>query len=207
MTDNSNMPDWDDLTDIWQQSPDVDMEKMARHARFVWWRMRINFVIEVVLCLGGMGLFGWYLVTGDAASMVGGTALSVIMLIFCGLGLWASYYIRAGAWGQADGTAQSLVDLQIRRARSSVRYMLVNNWGCGVGLLTFGYIYWSLIERYGSIEAPELSTVNYWLVGTILIFLLFPFATIPFLKRKRDEITRLEVLANQLKDDDEASEV
>jgi len=204
---NSNMPDWDDLTDIWQQSPDVDMEKMARHARFVWWRMRINFAIEALFCAGGMAFFGWQLVTGDAGAMVGGVPLFVAMFLFCGLGLWSSYFVRAGAWGRADGTAQSLVDLQIRRARSSVRYMVVNNWGCGVGLLTFGYIYWSLLERYGSVDAPEMSMVNYWLAGTILFFLMFPFATIPFLKRKRDEIARLEALAGQLKDeegDDEA---
>ncbi|SDE37625.1 hypothetical protein [Kordiimonas lacus] len=206
MTENSNMPDWDDLTDIWQQSPEVDMDKMARHARFVWWRMRINFAIEVVLCLGGMALFGWHLVTGDAADKVGGTALSVAMLLLCGLGLWASCFIRAGAWGQADGTAQSLVDLQIRRARSSVRYMVVNNWGCGLGLLTFIYIYWSLIERYGAIDHPELTVANYLMVGTILFFLLFPFFTIPFLKRKRDEIARLEALAQQLVDEGDRPE-
>ncbi len=201
MTENSNMPDWDDLTDIWQQSPDVDMEKMARHARFVWWRMRINFAIEATLCLGGMVLFGWFLVTGEAASKVGGVALNVVMFVFCSAGLWASCFIRAGAWGRADGTAQSLVDLQIRRARSSVRYLLVNNWGCGIGLLTFGYIYWSLLERYGAVDAPEMTMVNYWVTGTVLFFALFPFATIPFLKRKRDEIARLEALANQLKDE------
>lgn len=202
MTENSNMPDWDDLTDIWQQSPDVDMGKMARHARFVWWRMRVNFAIEAIFCMGGMAFFGWQLITGGASAMVGGVALSAAMVIFCGLGLWASYYIRAGAWGQADGTAQSLVALQIRRARSSVRYMLVNNWGCGIGLLTYSYIYWSLIERYGSFDHPDLSVVNYLMIGAMLFFLLFPFASIPFLRRKRDEIARLEALARQFEEDE-----
>ncbi|MFC4348458.1 hypothetical protein ACFO5Q_11415 [Kordiimonas lipolytica] len=202
MSTEKNMPDWDDLTDIWQQSPEIDMDKMARHARFVWWRMRVNFAFEVIVCLSGMGLFGWDLLSGSAAKQVGGIPLAIVLFLVCALGLWAAFYVRSGAWGQADGTAQSLIDLQIKRARSSIRYIIVNNWGCGVGILAFGFIYWSLIERYGSIDAPELDTVNYWVTGTMLFFLLFPFATIPFLKRKRDQLARLEKLACQLTEGD-----
>lgn len=197
MSDKPEMPDWDDLQDIWRDSPATDMVAMARHARLVWWRMRVNFAIELVLCLVGMGFFGGEILKGAQGIIL---AFHILFFAFCAGGVWAAFHIRKGAWGEPDGTALSLVTLQIRRSRSAIRYVRINNWGClaAIPLIALAFHYVDL-KRGGLTLEKDL--IVYILVGAYaLLCVLFPILTRRYVRRKKALIAELEAVAEQLND-------
>ncbi|NVJ70730.1 MAG: hypothetical protein HWE08_10280 [Alphaproteobacteria bacterium] len=202
MTDKNEMPEWDDLQQLWQDSPDVDMTKLAKHARFVWWRMRLNFAVEVAMCLLGIGFFGWQAITKFAFPDV---VMEAFFVVLCAAGIWGAFYIRRGAWGEPDGSALSLVELQIRRAKSAIRYIVINNWGCLAGMPVIALTYWVMYSRHGNLTYERSVTLHVLMGGMAAVFVLFPILTRPYVRKKKQQILELERLAEQLKQaDDEA---
>lgn len=196
MTHQQEMPEWDDLQDIWQDSPEVDMQRMARHARFVWWRMRINFVLELLVCTVGIGVLGWDLTTQSTPV---GYLFDITFILFCLGGIWAAFYIRKGAWGEPDGTALSLVELQIRRARSAIRYIVMNNWGCLAGVFALGLGYWMMYDKLGTFDHEDMRGMNILAVSAGAMFVLFPVLTRPYVQKKQKQIEQLSEMADQLR--------
>jgi hypothetical protein len=197
--DMGTMPDLDELAelkDVWQDSPDVDMGKMAKHARFVWWRMRINFAFEVVFALIGLVVLGSHV---DASS-VPGSAFGIVGSLYCLGALWAAFRIRRGAWAEAGVDALSLVELQIKRAKSSILYIKLNSAFGYLGLVIIALGYWVLLDRYGSLSDERLFVVHWFFGIMTLILLIFPHAFKPYVRRKKEEIRRLIGVAKQLKD-------
>ncbi|WP_417449698.1 hypothetical protein [Kordiimonas sp.] len=192
-------PDWDDLKDIWQDSPPVDMARMARTARFVWWRMRFNFVLELLVSIAGVGVFAYLL--------YGVGSLPQLLLACAGMllsfgGLYAAFRIRKNAWGEPGDTALSLVQLQIRRAQSAILYVKANNWLGIISLSMLPLAYWVLYD--GTKEATEERVAHFELFlclgfAVIVVVLL---AMLPYLRRKQRELKELEQLARQLSDED-----
>jgi len=192
--DREEGPNWDDLQGMWQDTPAVDMAKMARSARFVWWRMRVNFVLEIVISVVGLVVFGAFI---DFAS-VPLTLLGVFGLVYCAVAIWAALRIRRGAWDDTSGDAMSLVQLQIRRAKSTILYIKLNSWLGLAALFLIPLAYWVFYERYGSLSHEKLDMAH-WVLGAMAIFLLaFPLVTRPVVHKKKQQIEALEAVRAQL---------
>jgi len=193
--DGDNMPDWDNLQDVWQDTPPVDMAKLVRNARFVWWRMRINFVAEIVASVVGAIVFGTLVdFSSLPATLVGGFGM-----LYCGIAFWAAIHIRRGAWGSNAGEdALLLVQLQIRRARSMLLYIKLNSWLGYAALLLVVLGYWLLFDRFGSFDNDGFNHVH-WVFGVMVFLILaFPLALRPFVRKKKFEISMLEKIEAQL---------
>lgn len=188
------MPEWDDLQDVWQDTPSIDMAKMVRNARFVWWRMRINFALELVLSIVGLLLFGSFV---DFASLPA-TTLGLLGMFYCAMTMWAAFHIRRGAWDDPGKSALSLVQLQIRRAKSAILYFRLNSWFGYAGLLLIPVGYWVMYERFGSLDHQDMNTVH-WVFGGLAVFILgFPLVTLPLVRKKKEELEALEAIEHQL---------
>ncbi len=190
--DKNEMPDWDELQEVWQASPSIDMQKLARHARFVWWRMRLNFIAEVVLCLCGIGVFGFMLSYDSLANIV----FSISGVVFSIIGLWSAVKIRQGAWGEPDDTAVSLLKLQIARAKSAIRYVKFNIYLSLPAVMLIVVGIWVVYEKHGSFLPADLSDDKYLYIAffatACLFIVLFPFLTRNYVKRKEAMIYELE---------------
>lgn len=195
-TDNNNN-DLADLQDVWQDTPPVDMQGMAKKARFVWWRMRINFVMEVIMSLVGLA----FLVTVIDFTSVATTSFGLVASLYCLGALWAAFHIRKGAWGGADEDALSLVQLQIKRAKSSILYVKLNTYFGYAGLIIIALGYWSIFEKLGSLKHDRLVVVH-WIFGLMaLVLILFPIVLRPYVRRKENEIEKLQELEQELQQD------
>ncbi|NVJ98308.1 MAG: hypothetical protein HWE25_09155 [Alphaproteobacteria bacterium] len=198
MSNQPDMPDWDDLQDLWQDTPEVDMSKLASHARFVWWRMRFNFAFELLACAGGLAFMIWDLWHAEGWIRI---LFDIFFILFCSGGLWAAFYVRRGAWGDPGETALSLVELQIKRAQSSIRYVQVNNWGClaGVPIIVMTYL---MVHQQGLITDEKSLVLNILMGIGIATFTLFPILSRPYVKSKRDLVGKLELMAEHLRQQD-----
>lgn len=207
MTDNNNdmkpmnddMPEWDDLQEMWQeQSPDIDMAKLARNARFVWWRMRFNFITEVAACIFGLAVFATFFDINSLATML----FAAFGVGFCIVSLWGAVYIRRGAWGKPDDTALSLLKLQIARAESAIRYIRVNAYMSYGSLLMLGLGYWVIYEEHGTLlpygEDPFLYFFHGVLIGLGITALLFPIFGRFYIRKKKALIAELEARIDEL---------
>ncbi len=206
MTENNNDmngPEWDNLQKMWQDSPEIDMNKLARNAKFVWWRMRINFIIEVLACILGIVLFGLMIDFSQLEfSLLGGFGV-----LFCMISLWMAVVIRKGAWGKPDDTALSLINLQIARAKSSIKYIKFNSY-MGLGTLVILALGFRIIYiKHGTLLPNAESDPSIYIMLGVLIGLgstafLFPIIGWVFIKRKRRLINELKTRAAELQSDD-----
>lgn len=207
MTDNNNdmkpmnddMPEWDDLQEMWQeQSPDIDMGKLARHAWFVWWRMRLNFIIEVIACLGGVGVFAAFFDATSLATML----FSIFGVGFCIISLWGAVYIRRGAWGRPGDTAVSLLKLQVARAESAIRYILVNQYLSYGSIVMLALGYWVIYEEHGTlIPAGEDTSLFFFhgvLIGLGIMACLFPIFGKYYIGKKKALIQEFQTRIDEL---------
>ncbi len=197
--DLMDTPEWDNLQELWQDSPSVDMEKMARKARFVWWRMRVNFVIELLMCGAGLivTLYLMYRATTMATYVFAGAA----GLLSVG-GIYAAFRIRRGAWGEPGDTALSLIELQIRRAKSAILYVKANYW---LGIVSFAMLplaWWTITDEDPGIAPDELQRVRYIIVAALAALIMVMMVLWPYMKKKQRELIELEKIAKQLKEDD-----
>jgi len=191
-------PDWGALQAVWQDTPPVDMAKLARNARFVWWRMRVNFAFEVGFSLFGMFIFGTLI---DFASW-SATFFGLVGEAFCIAGLWASVHIRRGVWDEADGDALGLVRLQIKRANSEILYIKMNCWLGYASLFLLLLGLWFLYDRIDTLEPERLLAVR-WVFGVVLaVIVIFPLATRPYVRRKKALIEKLHLVEAELEQEE-----
>lgn len=200
MTDRDQMPDWDDLKDLWQQGPNLDMERMARQARFVWWRMRINFVLEILLCTIGVGFMGHFMWSDPTLARL---TFGGLMTAFCVFGVWAAFWVRAGAWDSADGTALSLIRLQIERAYAGIRYVKINLWAFAVSFPVLGGGAWAVLTQEPPPSDRRITFLIAFCLGYLVMAFVFWLVSRGYVKRKRREIEDLSEAEAQLKASDD----
>jgi hypothetical protein len=194
MSSSSNLDDMSELQEMWQDTPPVDMQQLAKHERFVWWRMRVNFALEVLVAVAGLVVIG----TSLTFSSVPGVVFGFVAWLYCMGALWAAFRIRRGAWDDAGESALSLVELQIKRAQSSILYVRLNSYFGYIGLGIIALAFWVLEDKHNGLPYSEFGHV-YWIFGVMAVFLVvFPFALRPYVRRKEAEVARLEGLAKQL---------
>ncbi len=202
MDNNQDMleaPNWDNLQQLWQDSPPVDMDRMAKKARFVWWRMRVNFVIELLMCSVGfvVTLYLLYRATTLATCVFAFSA----WLLSSG-GIYAAFRIRRGAWGHPGDTAQSLVALQIRRTKSAILYVKANYWLGLVSLAMLPLAWWTIVDEDPNIAADELLRVKYTIGAALIALIVVMVALWPYMKKKQSELEELQDIAKQLEEED-----
>lgn len=190
----SGMPNWDELKDVWQDTPPVDMAKLARNAKFVWWRMRINFILEVA---GAITVAAVSVIEVDFASLSSIVFFSAFLL-FAVVAFWAAVHVRQGAWGSAGDDAEALLDLQINRAKSTIRYIKVNNWLSLSAFLLVPLAYWNIFDGPEQFDAAQMRVIH-WAYGAVMVFVVaFPLITRNIIKSKRREIEHLGAVKAQL---------
>lgn len=194
-----NQPDWEGLTSLWQDSPPVDMQKLARNARLVWWRMRIIATIEMLACIVGAGVFSYMIYDAQSVPQV---VFGIFGILFSFGGGYGCLWVRRGAWGQPDGDALSLVRLQIRRAEAGVRYVMFNNWLGLVSLAIFPLAFWVLHDGTRELSAERLH--DFYKLAT-LAFVVMAVSVVglwPFGRRKKRELEQLREVERQLSEVD-----
>lgn len=197
--DNQSNGDWGELQQLWQQTADgIDLKKLARHARWVWWRMRFLFAIDVIACLVGIGVF----VSIFDASSSALTSFSLFGVLFCSAGLWAAFTVRRGAWGGDTGTALALVQLQVKRARSALLYIKLNVQlsYLALGLVTLGM--WVIYDQHDTALPPDRPWAMGMMLGVGIILLVAPLIARPFRHRYEKRLAELETLEEQLSSED-----
>ena len=192
---NSGQPDWDDLKDLWQESPDIDFAKLAKNAKLVWWRMRILAAVEMMTCVAGVILFGYMVYDAQSLAQVVLGGFGVLFSLGGGYGcLW----VRRGAWGQPDDDALSLVRLQIKRAKAAVKYVRLNNWlGLGSAAI-FPLAYWVIHDGTRELTPDRLATFNKLVVVAALVMVVSIVSLWPYGRRKRRELEELRDVERQL---------
>jgi len=191
---NLGEPDWDALQNVWQDTPSVDMAKLARNARFVWWRMRANFALEVAFSLIGMFVFGSLIDFSSHSA----TLFGLVGAVFCVASLWASVYIRRGVWSEADEDALGLVRLQIKRAQSELLYVRVNCWSGYAALVLLLLALWFFYDRIDTVTPDRILAARWFFGLAFAAIIIFPFATRPFMRRKRELIEKLQKVEAEL---------
>ncbi|PCI62240.1 MAG: hypothetical protein COB37_07165 [Kordiimonadales bacterium] len=192
----ADMPNWDELQDVWQDTPPVDMAELARNAKFVWWRMRINFVLEVA---GSLTVAAISMIEVDFASL-SSVVFFTAFLLFGVAALWAAVHVREGAWGSAGEDAEALIDLQINRAKSTIRYIKVNNWLSVSAFLLVPLAYWNIFDGPEQFDEAQMRVIH-WAYGAVMVFVVgFPLVTRNIIKSKRREIEHLGAVKAQLAD-------
>ena len=194
-----NQPDWEDLKDIWQDSPPVDMEKMARNARFVWWRMRIITFVELCICVAGAAVFAFAIYQHQTLARA---IFGLFGVCFCLGGGYGCLWARRGAWGRAEGDALSLVQLQIQRARAGIRYVKINCWMVlpALGILPLSFWVMNDGTREFSVERADNFYIALAVAGAVVVASVVPL--LPYYFKKKRELVELEALRRQLSEDD-----
>ena len=119
--------DWLALGEDWRAQPGsaIDVDALRNEVRRRGCRLRWALVNELVAFAMAMGLCLWVLLSGRA-----GLAPAVViglMVLLAGFQAW-SLWIRRRQVGDSDLDARAMVDLEIARARTSLRYWRVSIW-------------------------------------------------------------------------------
>lgn len=201
MTKQDNVPDWGDLQALWRQGPALDMDKMAKQARFVWWRMRVNFALEILFCMVGFGFMAHFMWSNPVIERLIFGGLMTGFLVF---GFWAAFWVRAGAWDGADGTALSLVRLQIERARSGIRYARLNLLAYAVSLPLLAVGVWAKLSENPPSEDKDFSLLVFLCVGYCLLAPVFWLLSRRYVHKKMRETDDLQDIETQLENGEDA---
>ena len=200
--DKNGEPDWGALQNVWQDTPPVDMAKLARNARFVWWRMRLNFALEIVFSVAGFYIFARLIdLSSLSASLFG-----VVGMVFCIAGFWAAVHIRRGVWGEASEDALGLVRLQLKRARSEILYVRINYWLAYASIILLLLALWFLYDRIDTIEHRKIIAVSWLFAFVLAVIILFPLVTRRFIRRKKALIEKLRRVEAELEQEQEQEE-
>ncbi|WP_262689498.1 hypothetical protein [Kordiimonas aestuarii] len=202
MSDRKNMshqPEWDDLKTMWQDSTPVDMEKLARNARLVWWRMRLIALVEILFCIVGAAVFLYAIVEQQSLARV---VFGVFGVCFCVGGGYACFWSRRGAWGHAEDDALSLVRLQIKRARAGIRYVKLNCWMGVASIAILPLAFWVMNDGTRNVGPDHMKEVHITLAVAGLAIIASVVALWPYYRKKKRELHELEVLEHQLSEED-----
>ena len=205
MSDRNNdhmkpgQPDWDDLKELWQESPAVDLEKLARNARRVWWRMRIIATLEILVCLAGFAVFAYMAFDMKSPAQV---TFGIFGMLFSLGGGYGCLWVRRGAWGQPEDDALSLVRLQIRRADAAVKYVKLNNWLGLAAIAIFPMAYWVIHDGTRELTPERLANFNKMMLLAIAVMAASIVALWPYGRRKKRELEELRKVEAQLSESD-----
>lgn len=195
---NSGQPDWDDLKGLWQESPAVDLGKLARNARLVWWRMRIIAAFEMLCCIAGALVFAYMIYDAESNAQL---VFGVFGVLFSLGGGYGCLWVRRNAWGAPDDNALSLVRLQINRAEAAIKYVSLNNW-LGLGALAiFPLAYWVIHDGTRELTPERLDNFNKMVVVAAIVMGVSIIGLWPYGKRKKRELVELKELERQLSDE------
>ncbi len=194
---NSESPDWQQLQKVWQDTPSVDMAKLARNARFVWWRMRLNFGLEIVFSGVGFAIFASFIDLKSLPSTVFGS----IGILFSVISFWAAFYIRRGVWDAAEEGALELVRFQIKRAQSEILYIRINCWLAYAALILMAAAFWLFFDRLEILDTDRIVKFSVLMGFMVAVIFLFPFVTRPFVRRRVELIEKLKQIECQLQDE------
>ncbi|KFN49832.1 hypothetical protein [Arenimonas composti] len=195
MTADRSGNDWQDLAGDWQAQtvPVVDIdgiraevERRGRTLRRVLVGEWLLTVFAALAC-GGVALFGDH--TFDRV-MFGGLALLVVAYQV------AMTRLRRHEWNPAGSDAAAMVDLELRRARTVLRYWWIGLWTCvAMVLVPLVLIAWG--HSQASPEA-RLAALYGAVAGMILAGVPTAIYGIWSCRRARARIVRYERLQQEL---------
>lgn len=201
MSDNDQTPDWDNLQDIWQQSPDIDLTKMFKKARFSWWRIRLSLFMNLTICVLGELACAYVLYENRslATNVFGG-----IGLIFCWVTAWFTFKHLRSSLGDMSNEPIELLELQIKQLKGLIAFARFNINMTYFGILFSGLAFWVFYDKHGVLFPTDDMTgaqvfVNGMIWGIPIGILLCPFIYGNFIKRKTKELRNVEASLDALK--------
>lgn len=189
----SNQPDpLDEFRSVWQQEdglPSEDLQAMAKRAVWLGWRMRLTFCVELITTIIGASYCFRLLFDESGLAMKSFASFGVL---FCLLGFWGVISTRAGAWAKSSKTSREILEHEIARTHSSIRYLRFNGLLGLLGIPFIALAIWVIQSEPGqrSDEREMFAYVVYALmtVGFISYWLFLP----KLLERKNQELRELE---------------
>lgn len=119
---NAPMNDWDAMGSDWrgQAVPNIDVDALRAEAAQQGRRLRRTLVLETLLAACSMVFLGWIALRPDARPIetwfLGGMAL--LMLPYQAYVIW----LRRREWSEAGLEVDALLDVEIRRCRTTLHY-------------------------------------------------------------------------------------
>ena len=191
--------DWLALGEDWRAQPGsgIDVDALRNEVRRRGRRLRWALVNELVAFAMAMGLCLWVLLSGRA-----GLAPAVViglMVLLAGFQAW-SLWIRRRQVGDSDLDARAMVDLEIARARTSLRYWRVSIWlsvAIWLALFTLAMLGVWVADTPDDVSADKLAGS---LVGAGSVCIGFAIWTWWRGRRTRARLARLHGLQDELGD-------
>ena len=189
--------DWNGLAAEWQaqDTPPLDFDALRRESRRRGFWLRLTVVTEVVLTL--LTLVACLVVAfQDAAE---GTPRAALVGL---AGLLAVYqaamvWLRRRQWSAAGGEADALLALEIRRARTVIRYWRWGMWTClALWVAIYAYFVAGLLADWH----PRI--LAGWMGALMVNVVLIPLMGAYGVWRSRQamhRITRFQALRDQLR--------
>lgn len=164
--------DWQAMARDWQQQPSpaldiealrLEVERRGRGIRRVVWLEVVSTILVVALCL-----YIAFAPGGTRAEMVVFGGLAGGLLVYQSLMVW----LRACDGGGTGHDALSLIDLEIRRATTVLRYWRWGMWtALAMWLALYGYfiagmqLHWEGIRLTGLAGGLGINVVTFPLMG------------------------------------------
>ena len=197
---DENIAAFAEFQSMWQDNEpavlrEFDLKATARKARWIGWRMRVVFAIEFLCCLFGLGACLYVLFQSPKTAML---TFAVFGSVYCILGMWATVVVRRGAWGSSNDTIQALIQLEIDRACSAIKYMKMNVWFSALGVPFIGLAVWVLTSD-PSVD-PHRRDVSFGIYAVMgMVFIGIWLYAPHYIRKKRQELRELHSVQQYLK--------
>lgn len=167
--------DWTALARAWTSAGDADessgeapasLESLARRLRRRDRLARLNFLVEVAVCLGAAVVAVGMIARGGPGDL----ALGVGALLFSGFAMALAVWARAGARRPQTGTPAEALASALAQARSGLRWA----WGglviTGAAAVFLGLVVWVALRLDNAADAGPISAIGLVLLAAFGLF-------------------------------------
>lgn len=183
--------EWSQWGELWQQQPDVDVERWQKRAGRKRLRMKVIVAMELLASLLTVGqclrLFGDY---GTRWRVWGGLTI-VFVLVLQTLYL----HIRRGTWRASGADVRSLLQLTAARAHAGIRLAKLNVWGTLLWVVATLVVAMPELDPGRWRHDPKLKLILalQFAVNTPMIVVLLVFCAW-YIRRQRQRLRAIDAL-------------
>lgn len=187
---------WDALDTLWRSQgvAPPDLDRLQREARARGWRLRAVVAVEWLALLVATWMVGRFFVLRPGWQTVD-TLVLALYAFAAGFGLWTAHN-RRGLWQERALAPRALVEREIERARSSLRFWRMNSLVTGLMFVVLAAA--GLAEAAGVLAPPGRGS---WSTAALVNLPLVVVSLVVHLSRSRTlgaRLERLRGLAEQL---------
>jgi hypothetical protein len=122
----SERNEWQRWSELWQEPPAVDIERLRRGAHRKLWRMRLTVAMELLACTFAVTQLARLML--DPGTEWRWKVWGGMLLVLLPLGQGLVLHVRRGAWRAGGEEAGDILQLAARRAIAGIRLAKLNVW-------------------------------------------------------------------------------